>query len=105
MITGQAANKSFLLKGVKFDGVLNNVLVDAKSGYGNFVNKSTGQFHSWFKGGKSLVEQARRQVEAADGTKIQWFFENNSALKATQKLFEEKGVKGIELIYKSTPKQ
>jgi RHS repeat-associated protein len=49
-ITGRAANESYLLNGVKFDGVIKNVLIDAKSGYGNFVNKATGQFQGWFKG-------------------------------------------------------
>ena len=103
-ITGQAASESFLLNGVKFDGVVKGVLVDAKSGYGSFINKATGGFHTWFKGAKSLINQAERQIEAANGTKIQWFFENKAAMDATKKLFEKEGIKGIELINKVVPK-
>lgn len=99
-ITGQAANKSFLLKGVKFDGFANGVLQDAKSGMGNFVDKATGNFKPWFTGGKKMLEQAERQIGAANGTKIQWFFENKAVMEATQKLFKKEGIKGIELIYK-----
>ena len=76
-------------------------MVDAKSGYGNFVNKSTGQFHNWFNGTKGLIEQAERQIAAANGTKIQWYFQNNSAMQAVQKIFNKEGVEGIELIFKS----
>jgi len=99
-VTGQAANNSYLVNGVKFDGILNGVLVDAKSGMGNFVNKTTGEFQGWFKGARSLVDQAKRQIGAAEGTKIQWFFENKKVMQATQKLFKENGIKGIELINK-----
>ncbi|WPO78022.1 RHS repeat-associated core domain-containing protein [Flavobacterium sp. KACC 22761] len=99
-ITGQAANKSFLLKGVKFDGFSNGILQDAKSGMGNFVDKATGSFKPWFTGGRKMIEQAERQIGAANGTKIQWFFENKSVMEATQKLFKKEGIKGIELIYK-----
>jgi len=99
-ITGQAANKSFLLKGVKFDGFVKGILQDAKSGMGNFVDKATGDFKPWFSGGQKMVQQALRQVEAANGNKIQWFFENKSVMEATKKLFQKSGVKGIELIYK-----
>lgn len=99
-ITGRSANESFLLKGVKFDGVKNGILQDAKSGMGNFVNKSTGEFQSWFKGAKGLLDQANRQIAVANGTKIQWFFENKAAMQATQKMFKDQGIKGIELIHK-----
>lgn len=100
-ITGRSANESYLLKRVKFDGLIDDVLVDAKSGYGNFVKKSTGEFYDWFKGSKGLVEQARRQIGAAEGNKIQWYFQNNSAMRATQNLFREEGITEIELIFKT----
>ena len=93
---------SNLLNGVKFDGVVNNILVDAKSaGYANFVKN--GSFQSWFTGSKELVNQANRQLQAAGGTKIQWYFQDKSAMQATQKLFNDEGIKGIELIYKAMP--
>jgi RHS repeat-associated protein len=100
-ITGRAANESYLLKGVKFDGIIDDVLVDAKSGYGSFVNPANGKFHGWFTGVEGLVDQARRQLIASEGTQIQWYFQNNAAMQATQKLFNQRGVQGIELIFKS----
>lgn len=101
LITGRAANQSYLLNGVKFDGFKGGVLVDAKSGYQSFVNKKTGVFHDWFNGANSLVDQARRQLGAANGTNIQWYFQNESAMKATQQLFKDNNIRGIELIFKA----
>jgi hypothetical protein len=99
-ITGRAANQSYLLRGVKFDGLIDDVLIDAKSGYGNFVKKGGDEFQKWFTGKEGLIDQARRQIGAADGAKIQWYFQNNAAMQATQKLFNREGLKGIELIFK-----
>lgn len=74
------------------------VLLDAKSGMGNFVGKD-GNFQKWFKGGQDLIDQATRQLDAAGGAKIQWHFENKSVMEATQKLFKKNGIEGIELIH------
>ena len=98
-ITGKSANQSYLLNGTKFDGFAKGVLIDAKSGYANFINKSTGGFHSWFKGGESLVSQAQRQLKAAGGSPIQWHFQNKAVRDATQKLFNSRGINGIQLKY------
>ena len=100
-VTGQSASQSFLLNGVKFDGVAGNTLLEAKSGMANFVNSKTGQFQSWFKGSQGLVDQATRQLEAAGGANVQWVFEKESVMKATQTLFKENGIKGIDLVYKA----
>lgn len=99
-ITGRAANQTYLLNSVKFDGLVNGVLVDAKSGYQNFVNKNTGLFYPWFRGSSSLLAQAQRQKVAAQGTRIIWHFENKIAKDAVQKLFIQNNVKGIELVFK-----
>lgn len=102
-VTGRAANQSYFLNGVKFDGIVSNVLVDAKSaGYANFVNKN-GMFYDWFKGTQGFLDQARRQIQAANGAKIQWFFQEESSMKATQTLLNDNGIREIELIYKSIP--
>jgi len=102
-ITGRSADRSYLLNGTKFDGVKNGTLIDAKSGYSNFVNRRTGEFHSWFKGSQGLVDQARRQLKAAGGNSIQWHFENKSVRDATERLFKKEGISGIDLKY--TPKK
>jgi RHS repeat-associated protein len=95
-ITGRPASNSFYQNGVKFDGYL----MDAKSGYGNFVNPSTGKFYDWFTGDVKLLQQANRQVKAANGKTIKWYWENENAMKATQDAFNAGGVSGIEMIYK-----
>jgi RHS repeat-associated protein len=103
-VTGLPAGYALEVNGVKFDGIKNGVLQDAKSGMQNFVDKSTGKFKKFFTetGAKELIDQARRQYEAAGGTKIQWHFENKEVMNATQQLFEDVGIKGIEL--KHTPR-
>ncbi|MBM6498162.1 hypothetical protein H9X54_002470 [Flavobacterium macrobrachii] len=102
-ITGVDASQSFKLNGVKFDGITDSgVLLDAKSGMGNFVGKD-GNFKNWFKGADSLIDQANRQLKAADGIKIQWHFENKKVMEATQKLFKKNDIEGIELIH--TPRK
>lgn len=98
-ITGVDATQSFKLNGVKFDGVTDGgVLLDAKSGMQNFVGKD-GNFQSWFKGGQGLIDQATRQLDAANGVPVQWHFENKSVMQATQNLFNKQGIEGIELIH------
>jgi hypothetical protein len=70
-VTGTKAGTAFEVGGVRFDGVRNNTLLEAKSSYDNFVNKKTGGFYSWFKGQNSLVTQARNQIKAANGSAIE----------------------------------
>jgi RHS repeat-associated protein len=104
-ITGISAEKSFKVDGVKFDGITKEgVLLDAKSGMENFVGKD-GKFQNWFKGADGLVDQANSQLKAADGTKIQWHFENKSVMEATKKLFKERKIEGIDFIYTERKKQ
>ncbi|GGH18344.1 hypothetical protein GCM10007352_29000 [Mucilaginibacter phyllosphaerae] len=102
-ITGVKAGQTFEVNGYNFDGFRNGVLLDAKSGLGNFVDKQTGTFKSFFKGQESLVIQARNQLGAANGTPIEWNFEIKAVRDAMEKLFEKRGVKGISLKY--TPKK
>jgi hypothetical protein len=106
-VTGTKAGAAFEIGGVRFDGVRGHTLLDAKSSYDNFVNSKTGQFYSWFvdskTGGKSLVDQARRQLTAANGASIEWNFSSQKTLEATQKLLKDNAIEGITLKY--NPKQ
>ncbi|WP_257668571.1 DUF6443 domain-containing protein [Parapedobacter tibetensis] len=101
-ITGVGTGKAFKVGDVKFDGFVDGALVDAKSGMQSFVGKD-GKFQNWFKGTEGLVNQANNQLKAADGTKIQWHFEDKKVMDATRDLFERNKIEGIELIY--TPRQ
>ena len=98
-ITGKPSNQSFLFNGVKFDGIIDGTLLDAKSGYLNFVDKTTGDFYAWFNGSQGLINQALRQMEAAKGNPIEWHFENKVIRDAVQKLFDKHGISGITLNY------
>lgn len=94
---------------MRFDGIRGNTLLEAKSSYDNFINKKTGQFQSWFvndpkKGAPKLLDQAQRQIAAANGAPIEWNFASQETLNATKSYFESQGLKsGIN--YKYTPQQ
>jgi hypothetical protein len=89
---------AYLANGVKFDGYANGILLDAKGpGYAAFVKN--GQFRSWFAGAEGLVNQAREQLQAANGTPIQWHFAEQAAANATRQLFQDKGVTGIDIVF------
>ncbi len=98
-VTGVKAGNAFELNGVRFDGIIDDVLIEAKSSYDNFV-KADGVFHEWFTGGEALINQAFRQTEAAAGSAIQWHFQTQKTLDATKKLLDDAGITGIEYILK-----
>ena len=74
-------------------------MLEAKSSYDAFVNSKTGEFQNWFKGADALIDQAKRQIQAANGTPVEWNFSSEKSLNATRILFEDNGVKGINLKY------
>ncbi len=101
-ITGKSANESFLLNGTKFDGITDNgVLLEVKGEYAQFLDPAKkADFHSWWDGSNGLVMQARRQLEAAKGNRIEWYFKEENVAEAVRTLFEREGVNGIEIYYK-----
>lgn len=76
------------------------VLIEAKGNYSNFVNKKTREFYKWFNGKDSFIAQAKRQSDAANGIKIQWYFNDEISMNAKKELFSDPDVKGIEFILK-----
>ena len=84
---------------VKFDGMKDGILIETKGKYSQFIDKKTGEFYSWFSGKKGLVEQAKRQLKASEGSRIQWYFAEKDTLNAVKALFMDNNIKGIELIY------
>ena len=99
-ITGQEG-MAWVQNGVRFDGIKDGVLLDAKGKYAQFIDKSTGEFYEWFSGKDSLIAEARRQINASEGAKIQWYFAEEESLNVVQDLFMEKGIVEIELIYEA----
>ena len=92
--TGQA----WVQNGVKFDGYSSGILIETKAKYSQFVD-SSGTFRSWFKGADGFVDQARRQLAAANGAPITWYFKEKAARDATEILFRQNGITGIKLVY------
>jgi len=101
-ITGIEPGAAFEVNGIRFDGFRGNVLIETKSSYNNFVTDS-GDFVSWFTGKEGLLTQAKNQINAAKGAKIEWHFSSEKSMKATQKLFKENNIEGIE--FKYSPQQ
>jgi len=75
-VTGVKAGNALEINGVKFDGIKGNTLLEAKNGYNNWVSSKTGEFYNSFKGKNGLLNQARRQLEAANGADLEWHFSN-----------------------------
>ena len=99
-ITGQEG-MAWIQNGVKFDGMKDGVLLDAKGKYAQFINKNTGEFYGWFIGKESLLDEAARQIKASEGAKIQWYFAEKGACDVVQDLFMDKGITEIELIFQA----
>lgn len=98
-ITGADDGMVYEINGVKFDGYDGSSLVDAKANYSNFVDKN-GNFHNWFNGKNSLMNQAINQLDVANGMSIKWYFNDPVSMNAVQNLFNAEGIKGIEFILK-----
>jgi hypothetical protein len=96
-ITGRTG-ESFVVDGVKFDGVGPKGLVDAKGpGYAKFVKD--GKFQPWFKGKQALLDQAERQIAAANGTPITWHAAEAEAATAIQNLLRGEGITAITVVH------
>lgn len=99
-ITG-STGQSFVVNGVKFDGVSADgaTLLEAKGpNYSNFVNSTSGEFQPWFSGQDALLDQANRQILAAGGARIQWSVAEPQAASAMQSLLNSNGIVGIKIV-------
>ena len=109
-ISGHSADEAYWVGGtsakdggVRFDGFKDGVLLEAKGpGYANKFFE-TLEPRPWFKhsGAKALVDQAKRQLEAArmTGTPIQWHVAEEKTADAIRRLFKLEKVAGIEVVY------
>jgi RHS repeat-associated protein len=102
-VTGADPGQAYLVNGVKFDGFSGGTLLDAKGpGYATFVN-SAGEFKPFFNGADSLLDQAGRQIEAAQGVPIQWHVAEPQAASAMRNLLQNAGHDGIDVIHTPQP--
>ncbi|HZI06125.1 MAG TPA: Tox-REase-5 domain-containing protein, partial [Archangium sp.] len=78
-------------------GFKNGVLLEVKGpGYKALLEKMYGQ--EWFRGIKDLLAQARRQLNAANGTPIQWHFAESEVAELVRRLLREKNLDKIKVI-------
>jgi hypothetical protein len=88
---------------VDFDGFDQGVLLEIKAtGYAQWITKKL-DFLPNFKGGPKLLDQARRQFEAANGTPVRWIVAEEKLAGALRKLFAFNKLR-IEVVHvPSTP--
>ena len=85
-------------KHVDFDGFEQGVLLEAKGpGYAQWVDKKLN-FLRIFQGRLQIVTQARRQLDAANGTPLRWIVAEEKLARALKLLFEKEGLP-IEVVH------
>jgi hypothetical protein len=99
-ITG-VEGKAYRVNGVNFDGVEPGAYIDVKGRYGKFVSSKTGEFYETTKIGKQFENQALRQLQAAGGNPINWYFAEAKSANATKALFQREGITGINIIHRA----
>jgi len=75
---------------VLFDGYKDGKLLDAK----DWEQWPPANTEFWQQG---VLEDARRQLDAAPGTPIEWHFPNEDKAQAVRRLFINRGIRGIDI--------
>ncbi len=95
-ITGETG-KAYFVKGGKFDGFLDGMLLEVKGpGYASLMKN--GEFKKRLRAREKLLKQANDQVEAANGVPIVWHIAESPVAEATRKLLRLEKVKGIKVL-------
>ena len=92
--TGRRPGEAYVVRGqdgrpVRYDGFHPRPpkLIEAKGpGYLRFIEN--GEFKEWFRGGPQMISQARRQLEAANGIKLEWHVAERELAELLKKFFE-----------------
>ncbi|WP_306639583.1 Tox-REase-5 domain-containing protein [Sanyastnella coralliicola] len=93
LITGVKAGKTYRLNNVNFDGISSSgVLLEAKGKYKWLLERN------WVQ--SSFLKQATRQVNAAEGATIEWYFAEKEAADIVRELFQREGI-GIKVFHQS----
>lgn len=76
------------VSGVDFDGYDSgrNVLLDSKD-WQSYPPLNKDFWH------KNTIDEARRQLNAANGVEIEWHFSTHAAAEAVNRLFKEEGIR------------
>jgi len=99
-ITGRRFNGNLIeeyeIDGVKFDGynASEDVLLDAKGDY-SIRTQPWGEANVE----QGFLDEAQRQLNVAQGTKIEWHFAFEDDASYCIELFENNNIEGIDIIY------
>ncbi|MCW2792755.1 MAG: hypothetical protein JWO76_1853 [Nocardioides sp.] len=98
-ITGHSADESFVLNGIRFDGIAaDGTLIDAKGlAYERFVKD--GEFLPWCEARQKLLGQAERQTRAAEGAPITWHVAHPRSADAIENLLASEGYTNIHIVF------
>jgi RHS repeat-associated protein len=98
-VSGLMPGVGYVVGGVKFDGYIGGVLVEAKGpGFAQWVQPN-GLFKPYFSGAGEFMAQAQRQLAVAGGRPIEWHFAEEAAANATRTLFQQNGISGINVLF------
>ncbi len=82
---------------VDFDGFKDGVLLEVKGpGYKALLEKMYGQ--DWFRGTKDMLDQAKRQLNAANGAPIEWHIAEPEVAALVRRMLQEKNLDKIKVI-------
>ncbi len=96
-LTGKAG-MAYAVNGVNFDGVTVHALIETKGpGYAWAVEN--GEFRVDYRGAGKMLNQARRQIAAANGTPIIWLVAEPETVIALQNLFKANNITHIQVVY------
>jgi RHS repeat-associated protein len=95
------ADLSFELKGVSFDAQNGSKLIDAKYGHGTSLFDAEDLTIKNKGRGNKLLDQARRQRDAIDGTgyTIEWHVSTQTGADGLSKMFRDNGIDWITVIH------
>jgi hypothetical protein len=84
---------------VDFDGFVNGVLLEAKgANLAKFINDGLKPL-PFFRGQSKFLEQAKRQLDAANGLPVRWIVAEKKFADYLRKLFGDNGLESIEVIH------
>lgn len=72
-VTGREG-EVWVQNGVRFDGMRDGVLLEAKDHYSQFIDVNTGEFYDWLEAGHHYLMKQVVKLLASEGALIEAFF-------------------------------